>query len=238
MRTSLRQRVERSVVCGVERNAVRETVCMAAQLVARSTLVYLGAVNAGSVALFGYDKTQAQNGGWRVSEADLCRSALLGGWIGGLLAMQVFRHKTQKKVQRHCFLKVVCKIVLRSAGSDQLLDRKVDTHGLFSLNCAIICLQLLVIHREKCISTLLLCPQSFQQKYVAAVAKNAAAGGAALLFLGRSGAFRSALVQETRALYTALYRSFSRRPPGNSQNYGPGQGGNRPPRNWRRNLPR
>jgi uncharacterized membrane protein YsdA (DUF1294 family) len=56
----------------------------------------LGAVNVGAFGLFGYDKMQASNGGWRVSEADLCKSALFGGWLGGMLAMAAFRHKTRK----------------------------------------------------------------------------------------------------------------------------------------------
>lgn len=50
------------------------------RLAARGSLVYLGAVNAGAAALFGYDKLQAQAGAWRVSEADLCKTALAGGW--------------------------------------------------------------------------------------------------------------------------------------------------------------
>jgi uncharacterized membrane protein YsdA (DUF1294 family) len=50
------------------------------RLAARGALVYLGTVNVGAAALIGYDKMQAQSGGWRVSEADLCKSALLGGW--------------------------------------------------------------------------------------------------------------------------------------------------------------
>lgn len=74
-------------------------VKMAVRVAARGSLLYLGAVNAGSAVLFGYDKIQAQNGGWRVREADLCKSALLGGWIGGFLAMHMFRHKTQKQVR-------------------------------------------------------------------------------------------------------------------------------------------
>jgi uncharacterized membrane protein YsdA (DUF1294 family) len=51
------------------------------RLAARGTLVYLGVVNVGAGALFGYDKLQAQSGGWRVSEADLCKTALAGGWF-------------------------------------------------------------------------------------------------------------------------------------------------------------
>lgn len=68
---------------------------MAAYL-ARGTLLYLSTVNLGTAVLFAYDKTQANRGGWRVSEFHLCQTALLGGWPGGLAAMQLFRHKTQK----------------------------------------------------------------------------------------------------------------------------------------------
>lgn len=71
-----------------------------AQIVARGTLLYLGSVNVGSAVLFGFDKVQAQRGEWRVSEKALCRSAIYGGWAGGLVAMQLLRHKTRKKV---CF---------------------------------------------------------------------------------------------------------------------------------------
>lgn len=70
-----------------------------AQILARGTLLYLGTVNLGSVALFGYDKFQAQREEYRVSEKALCRSAWAGGWAGGLVAMQLFRHKTRKKVR-------------------------------------------------------------------------------------------------------------------------------------------
>lgn len=50
-----------------------------------------------SLALFftmGYDKLQAQRGGWRVPERSLFTLALLGGAIGGWLGMRAFRHKT------------------------------------------------------------------------------------------------------------------------------------------------
>eukprot|EP01027_Heterolobosea_sp_BB2_P011148 GEZU01016254.1.p1 GENE.GEZU01016254.1~~GEZU01016254.1.p1 ORF type:complete len:118 (-),score=10.15 GEZU01016254.1:831-1184(-) len=57
---------------------------------------YFVLVNAGSAALFWYDKQQAINGGWRVRERDLQLTALAGGWIGGFWAMQAFRHKRSK----------------------------------------------------------------------------------------------------------------------------------------------
>ncbi|KAJ3120086.1 hypothetical protein HK098_004885 [Nowakowskiella sp. JEL0407] len=60
-------------------------------------LIYLGGINIYSYGLFAYDKNQAKTGGWRVRERTLQLTGLLGGWIGGMMAMQQFRHKTVKK---------------------------------------------------------------------------------------------------------------------------------------------
>ncbi len=46
--------------------------------------------------LFGYDKFQAKNDGWRVSEKVLLSLGGFGGAIGGLIGMQIFHHKTRK----------------------------------------------------------------------------------------------------------------------------------------------
>ena len=48
--------------------------------------------------LFGYDKFQAKRNGWRIPERVLLGLTLLGGGIGGLAGMLVFRHKTRKNV--------------------------------------------------------------------------------------------------------------------------------------------
>lgn len=64
----------------------------------RAFAIYLALVNAGAVGLFGWDKLQAILGGWRISELQLCLNAAAGGWGGGLLAMQVFRHKIRSTV--------------------------------------------------------------------------------------------------------------------------------------------
>lgn len=45
--------------------------------------------------LFGYDKAQSRRGAGRVPEKALLILAVFGGALGGLLAMQVFRHKTK-----------------------------------------------------------------------------------------------------------------------------------------------
>ena len=45
--------------------------------------------------LFGYDKAQAKRGGQRIPEKTLLLLSIFGGAIGGLVGMQVFRHKTK-----------------------------------------------------------------------------------------------------------------------------------------------
>jgi uncharacterized membrane protein YsdA (DUF1294 family) len=59
-------------------------------------LVWLGAAGLVTFGMYGYDKTQAKLGGWRVPEVVLHGLALAGGFWGGWLGRWVFRHKTQK----------------------------------------------------------------------------------------------------------------------------------------------
>ena len=42
-------------------------------------------------------KVKAKQGSWRISEATLLMLAVIGGTIGALLGMQVWRHKTMHK---------------------------------------------------------------------------------------------------------------------------------------------
>ena len=48
--------------------------------------------------MYGIDKRQAEQGGWRVPEVLLHGLALIGGVIGAWAGRAVFRHKTQKPV--------------------------------------------------------------------------------------------------------------------------------------------
>ena len=50
-----------------------------------------------SAALYGWDKCQAQRGGWRLSETTLHCWDLLGGWFGGTVAQLAFHHKIRKR---------------------------------------------------------------------------------------------------------------------------------------------
>ena len=45
---------------------------------------------------FGWDKRRAGRSGQRVSEFRLVLFGALGGWLGGLLGINLFRHKTAK----------------------------------------------------------------------------------------------------------------------------------------------
>lgn len=57
--------------------------------------IYLLLINAAAFLLMLVDKIKARNGLWRISELTLMLSALLGGSVGALLGMYLFRHKTR-----------------------------------------------------------------------------------------------------------------------------------------------
>ena len=58
-------------------------------------LIYLAVMNILGFALMGADKSRARNGKWRIRERTLFLFSLLGGSIGTLTGMYVFRHKTK-----------------------------------------------------------------------------------------------------------------------------------------------
>lgn len=57
--------------------------------------VWLIAINLVTFAVYGADKRRARRGAWRVPEKTLFLLPLLGGSVGALLGMRVFRHKTK-----------------------------------------------------------------------------------------------------------------------------------------------
>ena len=62
-------------------------------------LILLGWLTLTSVlafGLFGYDKFQSGRNGSRAAEFQLAMIGAIGGWLGGLAGMLVFRHKTAK----------------------------------------------------------------------------------------------------------------------------------------------
>lgn len=58
-------------------------------------ITYLILVNAVAFLLMLVDKRKAKKGAWRIPEATLIGSALLGGSIGAIAGMNLFRHKTK-----------------------------------------------------------------------------------------------------------------------------------------------
>jgi uncharacterized membrane protein YsdA (DUF1294 family) len=58
--------------------------------------IWFAALNAAAFVAFGFDKWRATRSGARVPESFLVLLGALGGWPGGLLGMNVSRHKTAK----------------------------------------------------------------------------------------------------------------------------------------------
>ena len=57
-------------------------------------LIYLLLINAAGFVIMFVDKWKARKNRWRIPEATLMTVAALGGSIGSLLGMYIFRHKT------------------------------------------------------------------------------------------------------------------------------------------------
>lgn len=72
-----------------------------------TTAAYLAAtvfVSLGTIAVYWWDKRRAMKNGRRISEKTLHVLAALGGWPGAAIAIQLFRHKTQKTLFRLIYL--------------------------------------------------------------------------------------------------------------------------------------
>lgn len=64
-------------------------------------LLYLACISIATFCLFTFDKWKARAGWWRVPEKTLLILCLLGGTVGGGVAMMLFRHK----ISKHSFLR-------------------------------------------------------------------------------------------------------------------------------------
>jgi len=58
-------------------------------------IYYLIGINIITFFVYGFDKLKAKAHAWRIPEATLILLAVIGGSLGALLGMYVFRHKTQ-----------------------------------------------------------------------------------------------------------------------------------------------
>ena len=61
----------------------------------RVFIYYLIVINVLTFLLYGIDKWKAQRSKWRIPEGTLILLAAVGGSIGALLGMYLFRHKTK-----------------------------------------------------------------------------------------------------------------------------------------------
>lgn len=61
-------------------------------------IIYVCLINLIAFILMGLDKWRAKRGKWRIPEKNLWFSAIMGGALGSLVGMQLFRHKTKHKV--------------------------------------------------------------------------------------------------------------------------------------------
>ena len=61
-----------------------------------SLILYLIIINVITFVIFGVDKYKAIRQEWRIRESTLLGLALIGGSIGGWIAMYIFHHKTKK----------------------------------------------------------------------------------------------------------------------------------------------
>ena len=62
----------------------------------QNAIIYLILINIITFVVMGIDKKKAKFGKWRISESALFTLVLLGGGLGGIAGMYVFRHKTKK----------------------------------------------------------------------------------------------------------------------------------------------
>lgn len=59
-------------------------------------LIYIAVASALTLLLYGADKLFAKTGARRIPERTLFFSSFIGGALGGLFGMLIFRHKTRK----------------------------------------------------------------------------------------------------------------------------------------------
>ena len=64
-------------------------------------LIYLVIINVVTFLAFGLDKLKAKADAWRIPEKTLLGLAVIGGSVGAIFAIRVFRHKTLHRSFRY-----------------------------------------------------------------------------------------------------------------------------------------
>ena len=62
----------------------------------KNIVIYLLIINILGFLMMGFDKWKAKRGRWRIPENTLFMFTILGGGIGTIIGIYVFRHKTKK----------------------------------------------------------------------------------------------------------------------------------------------
>lgn len=61
-----------------------------------TAIILYSLLSLATLAAFGHDKLAASRGWWRTKESTLLWLSVAGGFIGALVGMHLFRHKTRK----------------------------------------------------------------------------------------------------------------------------------------------
>ena len=69
--------------------------------------LYLLLINLVALVVYGVDKHRAKKGKWRISEKTLFLVALIGGSVGAIAGMYLFRHKT-----KHWYFRIGLPVIL------------------------------------------------------------------------------------------------------------------------------
>lgn len=64
-------------------------------IILSSLTIWLLTLSVLNFFMYRTDKLRAKNGSWRIKESVLLGVGILGGALGGLLGMKIFRHKTK-----------------------------------------------------------------------------------------------------------------------------------------------
>ena len=71
-------------------------------------IVYYVAICGITFLAYSFDKSAAEDSGWRISEDFLHILSIIGGWPGALVAQVLIRHKSKKRSFRIAFWTTVC----------------------------------------------------------------------------------------------------------------------------------
>ena len=72
-------------------------------------VVYYALINITLFIMMAIDKRKARKSKWRISETTLLLTGLLGGAVGGLLAMKLVHHKSRKA---YFYMVYICAVII------------------------------------------------------------------------------------------------------------------------------